>query len=132
MIGHFRARPFPFLPFAPLFDAPGVPGVTTSAQSQGNRQTGGATDAITLAGVAPLATYLAPHDAVVRDAVDAARYTPDVHTIAKAVGSDVARGTRPDGGPGPRCPSTGSGLRQPIHHVRPAHRHDRMTASNVF
>jgi glycosyltransferase involved in cell wall biosynthesis len=36
--------------------------------------------------------YLAPHDAVVRDAVDAARaagYAPDVHTIAKAVGSDV-------------------------------------------
>jgi glycosyltransferase involved in cell wall biosynthesis len=39
-----------------------------------------------------LSMYLAPHDAVVRDAVDAARaagYTPDVHTIAKAVGSDV-------------------------------------------
>lgn len=36
--------------------------------------------------------YLAPHDAVVRDAVDAARaagYAPDVRTIAKAVGSDV-------------------------------------------
>lgn len=39
-----------------------------------------------------LSMYLAPHDAVVRDAVDAAHaagYTPDVHTIAKAVGSDV-------------------------------------------
>ncbi|MFL6121521.1 glycosyltransferase [Actinophytocola sp.] len=39
-----------------------------------------------------LSMYLAPHDAVVRDAVDAARaagYAPDVHTIAKAVGSDV-------------------------------------------
>jgi glycosyltransferase involved in cell wall biosynthesis len=39
-----------------------------------------------------LSMYLAPHDAVVRDAVDvvrAAGYTPDVHTIAKAVGSDV-------------------------------------------
>ncbi|HEV2782891.1 MAG TPA: glycosyltransferase [Actinophytocola sp.] len=39
-----------------------------------------------------LSMYLAPHDAVVRDAVDAVRaagYTPDVHTIAKAVGSDV-------------------------------------------
>ncbi|MFD5827895.1 glycosyltransferase [Lentzea sp. NPDC060358] len=36
--------------------------------------------------------YLAPHDAVVRDAVDAARAAgcaPDVRTIAKAVGSDV-------------------------------------------
>ncbi|GAB3898644.1 hypothetical protein GCM10029964_083430 [Kibdelosporangium lantanae] len=39
-----------------------------------------------------LSMYLAPHDAVVRDAVDAARaagYARDVHTIAKAVGSDV-------------------------------------------
>jgi glycogen synthase len=39
-----------------------------------------------------ISMYLAPHDAVVRDAVDAARaagYAPDVHTIAKAVGSDV-------------------------------------------
>jgi glycosyltransferase involved in cell wall biosynthesis len=39
-----------------------------------------------------LSMYLAPHDAVVRDAVDAVRaagHTPDVHTIAKAVGSDV-------------------------------------------
>jgi glycosyltransferase involved in cell wall biosynthesis len=39
-----------------------------------------------------LSMYLAPHDAVVRDAVDAARaagFAPDVHTIAKAVGSDV-------------------------------------------
>jgi glycosyltransferase involved in cell wall biosynthesis len=39
-----------------------------------------------------LSMYLAPHDAVVRDAVDAVRaagYTRDVHTIAKAVGSDV-------------------------------------------
>lgn len=39
-----------------------------------------------------LSMYLAPHDAVVRDAVDAARaagFNPDVHTIAKAVGSDV-------------------------------------------
>jgi glycosyltransferase involved in cell wall biosynthesis len=39
-----------------------------------------------------LSMYLAPHDAVVRDAVDAARaagYAPNVHTIAKAVGSDV-------------------------------------------
>jgi glycosyltransferase involved in cell wall biosynthesis len=39
-----------------------------------------------------LSMYLAPHDTVVRDAVDAARaagYAPNVHTIAKAVGSDV-------------------------------------------
>src|SRR5262245_15762997 len=39
-----------------------------------------------------LSMYLAPHDAVVRDAVDAVRaagHTPDVRTIAKAVGSDV-------------------------------------------
>jgi glycosyltransferase involved in cell wall biosynthesis len=39
-----------------------------------------------------LSMYLAPHDAVVRDAVDAARaagFGRDVHTIAKAVGSDV-------------------------------------------
>ncbi|HVK26180.1 MAG TPA: glycosyltransferase [Actinokineospora sp.] len=39
-----------------------------------------------------LSMYLAPHDAVVRDAVAAARaagYRPDVHTMAKAVGSDV-------------------------------------------
>jgi glycogen(starch) synthase len=39
-----------------------------------------------------LSMYLAPHTAVVADAVAAARaagYAPDVHTIAKAVGSDV-------------------------------------------
>jgi glycosyltransferase involved in cell wall biosynthesis len=39
-----------------------------------------------------LSMYLAPHDAVVRDAVDAVRaagFGRDVHTIAKAVGSDV-------------------------------------------
>jgi glycosyltransferase involved in cell wall biosynthesis len=39
-----------------------------------------------------LSMYLAPHDAVVRDAVDAVRaagHTPNVRTMAKAVGSDV-------------------------------------------
>lgn len=39
-----------------------------------------------------LSMYLAPHTSVVVDAVAAARaagYAPDVHTIAKAVGSDV-------------------------------------------
>jgi glycogen synthase len=39
-----------------------------------------------------LSMYLAPHTAVVVDAVAAARaagFTPDVHTVAKAVGSDV-------------------------------------------
>lgn len=39
-----------------------------------------------------LSMYLAPHTAVVQDAVAAARaagYAPDVHTMAKAVGSDV-------------------------------------------
>ncbi|HEU5474257.1 MAG TPA: glycosyltransferase [Actinophytocola sp.] len=39
-----------------------------------------------------LSMYLAPHDAVIRDAVDAVRaagFAPDVRTMAKAVGSDV-------------------------------------------
>ena len=39
-----------------------------------------------------LSMYLAPHTAVVADAVAAARaagFAPDVHTVAKAVGSDV-------------------------------------------
>src|ERR1044071_5222762 len=39
-----------------------------------------------------LSLYLAPHDTVVRDAVDAVRaagFSPDVRTMAKAVGSDV-------------------------------------------
>jgi len=39
-----------------------------------------------------LSMYLVPHTAVIIDAVGAARaagFTPDVHTIAKAVGSDV-------------------------------------------
>jgi glycosyltransferase involved in cell wall biosynthesis len=39
-----------------------------------------------------LSLYLAPHDTVVRDAVDAVRaagFNPDVRTMAKAVGSDV-------------------------------------------
>lgn len=39
-----------------------------------------------------LSMYLAPHSVVVADAVTAARaagYAPDVHTMAKAVGSDV-------------------------------------------
>jgi glycosyltransferase involved in cell wall biosynthesis len=39
-----------------------------------------------------LSMYLAPHTAIVADAVTAARaagFAPDVHTVAKAVGSDV-------------------------------------------